>query len=844
MLNWDEKEPQVGENILDYIDDSRKHQYKELIEKVLQGDIVQYDRHYNRKDGKTYWFQFSLSPVWIDNTITGVCIAANDITNRKIVEEKLEFNEKRYRALVENGLDAVAILSEDGKAIYFSPSIKRVLGYTEQEMMHVNLFALLHPSELKTVQNVAARVFVNRNIPVGEDSIRLRHKDGYWHWYELTATNMLHDPSIRGIVINFRDVTEKKIAKEKHEFDNNNLNAIINTTNDLMWSLDNNYKLITCNKAFEEIVTQMTGEYIKKGNNIFSAAFSPELLGIYKKFYERALAGETFTEEVHMDQPFEIWSEISFYPIRQGQIVIGTACYSRNITEKKKAEQKIIESEERYRQIVETAQEGIWMVDENFNIILVNGKFCEILKYSQDELQGRPTSDFMDEEGKKFWLSTREKRMHGVFDGGDSIKYITKSGEQIWTSVSSTPIFDRAGKFKGGLGMLTDITKRKIAELKTQELIGRLQSKNQNLQQFAYIVSHNLRAPIAKMRGLISLVDQNQYSNSNKLDLLKNVAEEVVHLDTIVTDINTIITAQDSKNEKQEYILFEPELKRIEEALKNEIAESKASITIDLNNLAGMITVKNYFNNILFNLISNSIKFRQHELQLEIYIQFTQDNKSICLVVSDNGMGIDLIKNGEKVFGLYKRFHGESIPGRGIGLNLVKSQAESLGGRVEVESKLYEGTTFRIFFPRLDIVKRVIKNIFLIDDDRLSNSINLRIIKNSKINAGVQVFSNATAALDTLNQLLATSMDEFPDLIFLDINMPVMDGWEFLEEFEKLGEPALEKCRICMLSSSIDPSDISKSRRYNSVYKFISKPLIPEQLAEFFTSTFDDGNSS
>ncbi len=835
MLNID-RNVRIGDNILDYIDDSRRQEIRDLIEKALQGEIIQYDRCYTREDDNTYWFQFSLTPVWMDNIITGVCIAANDITNRKIAEEKLERNERRFRALIENGLDAVAILSGDGKAIYFSPSIKSVLGYDEGEIMQLNLFSLVHPDDFSIVQEAVARVRVENGIPIEGYTFRLRHKNGSWHWYEFTITNMLHDPSIRGIINNFRDVTERIISEQQREFDNNNLNALINNTNDLMWSLDRDYKLIICNKAFKELVERISGGSIGKGDNILATAFNVEVLELYKKFYDRAFEGETFTQIVHLTTPFEIWSEISFYPIYQGKTVIGTACYSRDITEKRKSEQKIIESEERYRQIVETAQEGIWLVDESFNAILANKKLCEILEYSMEEILGKPSSAFMDEESKQNWIKSRERRVQGLFESSDDIKYITKSGKQIWARVSSAPIFDQAGKFKGGLGMMTDVTNRKNAELKTQDLIGRLQSQNKNLQQFAYILSHNLRAPIAKLQGLVSLINKDSVSHSDNVDLIKSVGEEVIHLDAVVKDMNSIITLRDAKNEKWEYVSFEAALRDIEEQLKNEITESYARITTNFNQLEGMMTVKSHFTSILCNLLSNAIKYRVQGLPPKIHLQFSEDDKFICLSVKDNGMGIDLVKYGEKIFGLYKRFHGESIPGKGIGLNLVKAHAESLGGKVEVESTVNVGTTFRIFFPKQDSEKREVKYIFLIDDDRLSNSLNSKMIAKSRTNAHVKTYSNATEALDRLRQLSVSAIDEFPDLIFLDINMPTMDGWEFLDEFEKLPLPAVKRCRICMLSSSIDPSDIAKSRCYKSVYKFISKPLTAEQLTEFFTT--------
>src|SRR6185295_16372139 len=133
--------------------------------------------------------------------------------------------------------------------------------------------------------------------------------------------------------------------------------------------------------------------------------------------------------------------------------------------------------------------------------------------------------------------------------------------------------------------------------------------------------------------------------------------------------------------------------------LQIEIAESNAVITSDFHSAEGIVTLKSFLYSIMYNLLSNAIKYRSPGVPLTVHLETQQDNEFICLSVKDNGMGIDMKKNGDKIFGLYNRFHGNEIEGTGIGLNLVKAQAESLGGRAEAESELNHGSTFKIFFP-------------------------------------------------------------------------------------------------------------------------------------------------
>lgn len=131
----------------------------------------------------------------------------------------------------------------------------------------------------------------------------------------------------------------------------------------------------------------------------------------------------------------------------------------------------------------------------------------------------------------------------------------------------------------------------------------------------------------------------------------------------------------------------------------------------------------------------------------------------------------------------------------------------------------------------------IINSILLIDDDNIFNLINKETVKKGNFADKVSSYSNAKKALDELKRLCESDGKDFPDILFLDINMPVMDGWEFLDEFEKFPEHFLQNCRVFLLTSSIDPSDIEKSKNYRTVKDFISKPLSKEILESLFLKT-------
>jgi PAS domain S-box-containing protein len=151
---------------------------------------------------------------------------------------KATLAEKRYNALIENGGDAVFILSAEGKPIYASPSVKKVLGYTAEEALRLDLFAIAWPDDIPALQQVLANALNNPGISIKGHTCRMLHKDGTWHWYEAVVTNMLHDPAIGGIVDNFRDITERVEAENKL-ISANRLYAFISQINQALVHADN-----------------------------------------------------------------------------------------------------------------------------------------------------------------------------------------------------------------------------------------------------------------------------------------------------------------------------------------------------------------------------------------------------------------------------------------------------------------------------------------------------------------------------------------------------------------------------------------------------------------------------
>ncbi|HTD93381.1 MAG TPA: ATP-binding protein, partial [Chitinophagaceae bacterium] len=165
-------------------------------------------------------------------------------------------------------------------------------------------------------------------------------KNGQRIIVETTAHEIDYNSRKARLVVSY-DITERLETERQKEFDRNNLAALINNTDDLMWSVDNDLRLITCNDSFSRTIERACGRPLTKGDRILSLPFPKEQTTRYQGFYDRALSGESFTIIERFDSPFQFWSEISFYPIGRAGSVIGTACFSRDITERRKAEEEM-----------------------------------------------------------------------------------------------------------------------------------------------------------------------------------------------------------------------------------------------------------------------------------------------------------------------------------------------------------------------------------------------------------------------------------------------------------------------------------------------------------------------
>lgn len=221
---------------------------------------------------------------------------------------------------------------------------------------------------------------------------------------------------------------------------------------------------------------------------------------------------------------------------------------------------------------------------------------------------------------------------------------------------------------------------------------------NQQLEQFAFIAAHNLRAPAARILGLGKVLELSEDKDDERT-IIKNLISSTAEMDTVIKDLNVILEIKSNNSNYFTSVDLYEELTLVRSNLSKEIAETNASIHASFDDAPVILSVKPYVDSILLNLISNAIKYRNPDKEPVIDLKTEPAGEFICLTVSDNGLGFDVNQQRRNIFSLYKRFHFH-VEGKGMGLYLVKTQVTALGGRIEVDSQVNEGTTFRVYFKR------------------------------------------------------------------------------------------------------------------------------------------------
>jgi PAS domain S-box-containing protein len=672
-----------------------------LKELELTGRYGPYEKEYIHKDGH-------LVPVTLSGTIlekNGIKYtwsSVEDISQRKIVDSKLRKSEERYRQIVETAQEGIWLVDENYRTIFANKIMGEMLGYAPAEMMGKDIYYFMDKETKKT----AFESLGKRKQGIKEN-FDFKHitKKGEVVWTFMATSPVIDDNGkYIGALAMVTDITERKRTEEALSNNELRYRTLTGSAPVGIFQTDIEGKTIYVNETWLEY-TGMTFEETL-GDGWISAIHPVDRETMIKDWNDKSEKGlESATEYRLIDKKGNVkWVMGKAVPIfnKSGKILghIGTVS---DITERKQAIELLEQSENKYRQIVETAQEGIWLIDENNYISFFNQKMCEILGYSAEEMKGKKLFDFMDADGKKNALPQIEKRKQKI-NGNYDVKYITKSGKPIWTNISTNTLFGEDGKYKGALAMVTDITHRKSdeellhqSEIKLAAKNKELEQKNKELEQFAYVASHDLQEPLRTTSSFVNLLEE-QYKGrlDEKADkYIHYIVESSDRMKTLITDLLEF-SRIGSKKELKEFDC-NAVLQEVLDDLGAAIKETGAKITSEtLPVISGYPEIRQLFQNLLF----NSIKFRKKNTRPEIHISVQYKTDEWQFAFSDNGIGIAK-ENHERIFIIFQRLHTRTeYPGSGIGLSHCKKIVELHRGKIWLESEPGKGATFYFTIPQ------------------------------------------------------------------------------------------------------------------------------------------------
>lgn len=696
----------IGHNAFDYIhedDQARVLADLNLLKVQKRVHILPY--RFRWADGSYHWMETIATNLLDEPSVKGIVANSKDVSERYIYEEKLRKQEALFRAIIEKSSEMKTLITKDGEIIFGTPSITKILGYSPEEYLGMNEREIVHPDDIEQFfSKINSMVLQKRNFM--HIQLRIRNKQGYYRWCDKTITNLLDDPDVNAIVCNFVDVTEKKIAELKIKESYDRYNLVSKATSDAIWDYD-----------FAEDATFIAGNGYKNlfgypivnsfaGNLFWESCLHPEDKSEVLQKLKLFIDDETQTQFSYQyrflkaDKTYAYVNDRIFI-IRENGIPIRLIGALNDITRQKEEELrlKLLES------VITNATDAVMITDAfpidepGPTILYVNEAFSRMTGYIKEEIIGKTPRIFQGvnsnrEELQRIRTAMRNKESCKV----EVINY-TKKGDEYWVEIAMSPIADSAGEVSHFIAIERDITERKNQQWEKEKLINELSENNKDLLQFSYITSHNLRGPIANLLGLTSLLGNYKIKDPTLKLIFDGIIKATNNFDETIKDLSTVLNVRDRPSIPREGIALQTIYEKVLNQCEPLVKESDAKIKVVFDQAPTINFNKAYAESIILNLLTNAIKYRSPKRKLEIFITSENLSNEVVLKFKDNGLGIDLDLCGERLFSLYQRFHTH-IDGKGLGLFLIRSQMEILGGSIDVESKLDQGTTFILKFKK------------------------------------------------------------------------------------------------------------------------------------------------
>ncbi len=353
-----------------------------------------------------------------------------------------------------------------------------------------------------------------------------------------------------------------------------------------------------------------------------------------------------------------------------------------------------------YEIILDAINAGVWVWDIESGAEWWSDKYYELLGYEPGEIKPSYNAflyELVHPDDRHLLIDEHKTPIITGITAPIEIRLKQKDESYRWFEATGKLVLNKQGKPVKMTGSIIDRDVNKTLQIKLEHSIDVISEQNKRLNNFAHIVSHNLRSHAGNMQAALSLIEPDMVINKDlheNLTYLKNISAS---LNQTIDHLDEVVKIQTATNLSKTNLKFQEIFESALLVLTPSVKQSKAQINADFTECPQIKYVPAYLESIVLNLLSNALKYRHPQRVAEISIKtFTKGRKKF-LEITDNGLGIDLVQNRDKLFGMYKVFHHHP-DAKGIGLFITKNQIESLGGSISVISEPEKGSTFLVRF--------------------------------------------------------------------------------------------------------------------------------------------------
>ena len=491
----------------------------------------------------------------------------------------------------------------------------------------------------------------------------------------------------------FQDITNEQNLINELQLNVEKFSSIFSSANDSIFIIDTSNGVITdCNPRSSDL----TGYDFSELKGFHNSKLFPEesrkqvrFILNYNLYRNEYTVDETYIKTKSGKLiPVEIASGKKF----QVENITYLVCFIRDISERKNVENKLNLLSLAASETTDT----IVIANPNGEAVWANQAYLDLTGLNMEEVIGQKPGYLS--KGPETDLQT-SLLMQKAIKNKESIKITilnyNKKKEKYWFELNITTVFDSNNNFINFVGVGRNVTSRIEKEQELKRLLDVTSSQNNKLYNFTHIVSHNIRSHTSNLSMVIDVIESTE-NISEKLSYFDLFKEGTEKLSETIEYLNEIITIQQKTNIEKTKIYLKHEIEKTKMALSLAIKESKITITDTIPDNLIVTAIPAYLDSILLNLFTNAIKYKSPERNPTLEIGYEIIDDYTILNFKDNGLGLDLKKNGHKLFGMYKTFHGNE-DAKGIGLFITKNQLEAMNGKIEIESEVDQGSNFKIY---------------------------------------------------------------------------------------------------------------------------------------------------